>query len=306
MSGDLDRAAVVFDAERPRLVGLAYRLLGSVADAEDVVQEAWLRWASADRDAVERPAAWLTTVVSRLGLDRLRARARDRAAYVGPWLPEPLVEPLDPSGRAVDPAEQAALADSLTTAFLVLLERLSPVERLVILLVDVFGEPFRLAAEVTGRSEPAVRQLAVRARRKLRDGSVVPAVEPRADAAAVEVATALLGAIATGDLDTAMGLLAPDVVLVSDGGPDRHAARRPVVGPFRVARLLVNLAKRLPVDVEVEPCLVNGEPGVVLREDGRPAYVMAVGVDAAGTVDHVSLVVNPDKLVRVDAPPTVR
>src|SRR5690606_16482775 len=128
---------------------------------------------------VERPAAWLTTVVSRLGLDRLRARARDRAAYVGPWLPEPLVEPLDPSGRAVDPAEQAALADSLTTAFLVLLERLSPVERLVILLVDVFGEPFRLAAEVTGRSEPAVRQLAVRARRKLRDGSVVPAVEPR-------------------------------------------------------------------------------------------------------------------------------
>ena len=348
MSGDPDRAdlevaAAVFEAERPRLVGLAYRLLGSLSDAEDVVQEAWLRWAGADRAAVDNPAAWLTTVTSRLGLDRLRARSRERATYVGPWLPEPLVEPLDLAAAeqpavtadvrpSVDPADRAALADSLTTAFLVLLEELTPVERLVILLVDVFGEPFRLAAEVTGRSEAAVRQLAVRARRKLRattaatagetDVSGRPAVllaagldldrsgvEVGAGAAspeAVRVATALLGAVATGDVDTAMALLAPDVVLVSDGGADHHAARRPVVGADRVVRLLVNLAKRVPAGADLVPGLVNGEPGLVVRHEGRIRFVLAIGVTADGVVDHVSVVVNPDKLVAVDDPPSVR
>lgn len=342
----LEAAAAAFEAERPRLVGLAYRLLGSLSDAEDVVQEAWLRWAGADRDAVENPAAWLTTVTSRIGLDRLRARSRERATYVGPWLPEPLVEPLDLAAAeepavtadvrpSVDPADRAALADSLTTAFLVLLEELSPVERLVILLVDVFGEPFRLAAEVTGRSEAAVRQLAVRARRKLRattatdvsDAEVVarPAVllasgldldgrrgeggDRRRDAAspeAVRVATALLGAVATGDLDAAMALLAPEVVLVSDGGADHHAARRPVLGADRVARLLVNLAKRVPDGADLVPGLVNGEPGVVVRHQGRTRFVLAIGVDPTGVVDHVSVVVNPDKLQAVDDPPPVR
>lgn len=378
---DLEAAAVVFEAERPRLVGLAYRLLGSLSDAEDVVQEAWLRWAGADRAAVDNPAAWLTTVTSRIGLDRLRARSRERASYVGPWLPEPLVEPLDLAAAeepavtadvrpSVDPADRAALADSLTTAFLVLLEELSPVERLVILLVDVFGEPFRLAAEVTGRSEAAVRQLAVRARRKLRattatdvsdaeavvrpavllasgldlggrrgegvdrparvpvDGAVAlgdgggegrPPVDPDGDLAAVprrrrdaaspeavRVATTLLGAVATGDLDAAMALLAPEVVLVSDGGADHHAARRPVLGADRVARLLVNLAKRVPEGAELVPGLVNGEPGVVVRHQGRTRFVLAIGVDPTGVVDHVSVVVNPDKLQAVDDPPPVR
>ncbi|MFN8040494.1 MAG: sigma-70 family RNA polymerase sigma factor [Acidimicrobiales bacterium] len=371
----------MFEAERPRLVGLAYRLLGSLSDAEDVVQEAWLRWAGADRAAVDNPAAWLTTVTSRIGLDRLRARSRERASYVGPWLPEPLVEPLDLAAAeepavtadvrpSVDPADRAALADSLTTAFLVLLEELSPVERLVILLVDVFGEPFRLAAEVTGRSEAAVRQLAVRARRKLRattatdvsdaeavvrpavllasgldlggrrgegvdrparvpvDGAVAlgdgggegrPPVDPDGDLAAVprrrrdaaspeavRVATTLLGAVATGDLDAAMALLAPEVVLVSDGGADHHAARRPVLGADRVARLLVNLAKRVPEGAELVPGLVNGEPGVVVRHQGRTRFVLAIGVDPTGVVDHVSVVVNPDKLQAVDDPPPVR
>ncbi len=382
---DLEVAATVFEAERPRLVGLAYRLLGSLSDAEDVVQEAWLRWAGTDRAAVDNPAAWLTTVTSRLGLDRLRARSRERATYVGPWLPEPLVEPLDLAAAeepavtadvrpSVDPADRAALADSLTTAFLVLLEELSPVERLVILLVDVFGEPFRLAAEVTGRSEAAVRQQAVRARRKLRestsrgaDASTRPAVllaagldldgpvgldhpdgdgragatdgdggppspsrssdgtspargrhqvddaaarprrrEGAASPEALRVATALLGAVATGDLDAAMALLAPEVVLVSDGGADHHAARRPVLGADRVARLLVNLARRVPADADLVPGLVNGEPGVSVRHEGRTRFVLAIGVTPAGVVDHVSVVVNPDKLVAVDDPPPMR
>ena len=152
----------VFTAERPRLVGLAYRLLGSVTDAEDVVQEAWFRWAGADRASVERPAAWLTTVVSRIGLDRLRAAKRSRTDYVGPWLPEPLVQ----ADAMNDPERAAELSDSLTTAFLVMLEQLSPEERLVVLLVDVFGESFQTAATAVGRSDDACRQLAVRARRK--------------------------------------------------------------------------------------------------------------------------------------------
>ena len=137
-----------FEHERPRLVGLAYRLLGSVADAEDVVQEAWLRWQQTDRDAIEQPAAWLTTVTSRIGLDRLRARQRDRADYVGPWLPEPIVVPMD----TADPAHHAELSDSLTTAFLVLLEELSPTERLVLLLADVFDQPFAEISTILGRS----------------------------------------------------------------------------------------------------------------------------------------------------------
>ncbi len=140
-----------FEAERPRLLGLAYRLLGSLADAEDVVQEVWLRWAAVDQQSIERPAAWLTTVTSRLGIDRLRARHRDRVDYVGPWLPEPLMT--DPQA---DPAAISELSDSLTTAFLVMLERLSPIERLVVLLVDVFGESFRAVAEVTEHREDSV------------------------------------------------------------------------------------------------------------------------------------------------------
>ena len=146
----------IFEAERPRLLGLAYRLLGSVVDAEDVVQEAWLRFARVDPDGLDRPAAWLTTVVSRLGLDRLRQRQRDRADYVGPWLPEPIVaEPSRPGVRPeADPADAAELADSLTTAFLVLLEQLNPQERLALLLADVFGEPFRDIAGVLGTGLP--------------------------------------------------------------------------------------------------------------------------------------------------------
>ena len=213
-----------FEHERPRLVGLAYRLLGSLADAEDVVQEAWLRWQQTDRDAIEQPAAWLTTVTSRIGLDRLRARQRDRADYVGPWLPEPIVVPMD----AADPAHHAELSDSLTTAFLVLLEELSPTERLVLLLADVFDQPFAEISAILGRSSDACRQVASRARRKVREAEA-----PRrgrgaaADAAALAAAGAFVDAARRGDQQALLELLAPDAVLVSDGGAEQHAARRP-------------------------------------------------------------------------------
>jgi RNA polymerase sigma-70 factor (ECF subfamily) len=262
-----------------------------------VVQDGWLRWQRVDRSTIERPEAWLTTVVSRLGLDRLRARQRDRDRYVGPWLPEPLV------GQATDPAAHAEVADSLTTAFLLLLEALSPTERLTILLADVFDEPFSSVATVLGKSESAVRQQAVRARRKLRDAA--PAGRPVTDPDQLRVAEAFLAATAVGDVDTVLSLLAPDVVLLSDGGRDHHAARRPVVGPHRVSRLMLSLAARMPPDAVVELRSVNGSPGIVVRIGGTPAFVMAVEA-AGGLVHGIKVIVNPDKLGAVDREITLR
>lgn len=278
-----------FDDERPRLVGLAYRLLGSIPDAEDVVQEAWFRWAAADRTTIERPAAWLTTVVSRLGLDRLRAAKRARLDYVGPWLPDPIVEPI----AANEPERVAVLSDSLTTAFLVLLERLSPDERLVVLLVDVFGESFATAAVASGRSEDSCRQLAVRARRKLRTDDTEH--RPAAAHEQLAIATAFVGAVMSGDLELVRSMLTPDAVLVSDGGPHRHAARRPVVGADRIARFVVNIGKRVGPALGFDPVWVNGRPGVMVSVSGRPYMVTAVDV-VDGRIDRYWSFLNPDKL----------
>jgi RNA polymerase sigma-70 factor (ECF subfamily) len=278
----------VFMSERPRLVGLAYRLLGSVTDAEDVVQEAWFRWSRADRASIERPAAWLTTVVSRLGLDRLRAVQRARHDYVGPWLPEPIVE----QHAGNDPERAAELSDSLTTAFLVLLEQLTPEERLVVLLVDVFGESFRAAATSLGRSEEACRQLAVRARRKLH---ATPEQRRTSNAEQLAIATAFVGAVMSGDIDAVRAMLTPTAVLVSDGGPHRHAARRPVVGPERIARFVINIGKRVGSDLEFAPVWVNGRPGVMVSLRGTPYMVTAVDV-VDGRIDRYWSFLNPDKL----------
>lgn len=293
MSTTDDHGAATFDAERPRLVGLAYRLLGSITDAEDVVQEAWFRWSAADRASIERPAAWLTTVVSRLGLDRLRAAQRARVDYVGPWLPEPLVEPMAGS----EPEHAAELSDSLTTAFLVMLERLTPDERLVVLLVDVFGEPFATAATASGRSEESCRQLAVRARRKLR---TAPATNQRASPREeLAIATAFVGAVMSGDVDTVMSMLTPTAVLVSDGGPRRHAARRPVVGAERIARFVINIGKRADAaSLQFDPVWVNGRPGVQLSVGGRPYMVSTVDI-VDGRIDRYWSFLNPDKLASI-------
>jgi RNA polymerase sigma-70 factor, ECF subfamily len=282
-----------FERERPRLVGLAYRLLGSIADAEDVVQEAWVRWQRVDPSTVERPAAWLTTVTSRIGLDRLRARHRERVDYVGPWLPEPIVAPVDDS----DPARAVELADSLTTAFLLVLEELDPVERLVMLLADVFDVPFAGIAEITGKSESACRQLAVRARRRVR---AAPLPSPSAASAeAARVAGRFAAAALAGDVDELLALMSPDVVLVSDGGRERHAARRPVVGPDRVGRFLINAAKRLPRDASVEPVVVGGWPGLFVRAGDRLELLHSVVVED-GLVTRVEVIVNPTKLAAIE------
>ena len=286
----------MFAGERPRLIGLAYRLLGSLADAEDVVQEAWVRWDRADHASLDSPQAWLTTVVSRLGIDRLRARQRAQVDYVGPWLPEPLVSAED------GPAAAAELGDSLTTAFLVLLERLSPEERLVLLLADVFGQPFPSVAEVVGKSADATRQIAVRARRKVRtEHDAVPRREGRERQ--LMVAAEFVAAVAAGDEARVRALVTADAVLVSDGGANRHAARRPVIGPERIARFLVNIFRRFASieghTVAARSCWINGSPGVVLSIDAMPYWVAAFDV-RDGQVDRLHATLNPDKLNAVD------
>lgn len=286
--------ASVFEAEQARLRGLAYRLMGSLADAEDVTQEVWLRWAAADRPAIERPVAWLTTVTTRLCLDRLRSAAHRREGYPGPWLPEPVVS-------APGPEEVAEMADSLTLGFLLLLDQLAPVERAVFVLADVFDVPFADIAATVGRSEGACRQIASRARRRLRPD------RPPPPPAAVErsLVDGLIGAVAAGDIDAVIARLAPEVVCLSDGGPYRRAARRPVVGSRRVARLLVNLGRRFAGHMDLRPVVVNGSAGYVLYLDGALDQVMAVETDGRLVV-AVHFVRNPEKMTGVEHPVLLR
>ncbi|HSP03721.1 MAG TPA: RNA polymerase sigma factor SigJ [Acidimicrobiales bacterium] len=292
MTPDADtRSTEVFEAERARLAGLAYRMLGTPDDADDVVQDAWLRWAAADRSAIVEPAAWLTTVTTRLAIDRLRSARHRREVYVGPWLPEPLLAGDD------DPLASIATAESLSLAFLTVLERLEPVERAVFLLHDVFGYPFADVAAHVERSEAAARQIAKRARDR------VQAERPRMDADpthAEELAEAFLGAVVQGDVDGLRRLLTDDVVHLSDGGAHRRAARRPVIGADRVARLLVNLASRMEPGTRVDPVRVNGQLGWYVTVEGRPELVLVPSF-RDGRVASVLAVLNPDKLARFHA-----
>jgi RNA polymerase sigma-70 factor (ECF subfamily) len=287
-----------FEHERPRLVGLAYRMLGTVADAEDVVQDAWLRWRTLRPGEVDRPEAWLTTVTTRIALDHLRAARRRREAYVGPWLPEPLV-------AEGGPAEAAELAESLRFGFLAILDQLQPVERAVFLLADVFAVPFADIAVTIGKSEVACRQIASRARKRVRPASSTrrapsDVVTDRADRQADrDVVDALMTAVAVGDVDSALRYLAPEVVCISDGGAERRAARRPVVGADRVVRFMVNLTRRHAGHLTARAASVNGDVGSVVSIDGTVDLVTAFELEG-GRVVAIRMVRNPDKLAHVD------
>ncbi len=282
-------ASVDLEAERRRLFGLAYRMIGEVAEAEDAVQDALARWAAADRAAIDNPAAWLTTVTTRICLDRLTAARRRRETYVGPWLPEPLLT------DDTDPADAAEAADTMTLAFLVVLESLSPAERAVFLLHDVFGHPHDEIARMLDRSPAAVRQLASRARAHLQDRR--PRYEADADRRQA-VAEAFLAACQTGELDRVMAVLAPDVVLTSDGGGRASAARRPLHGADRVARFLLGIWRQAGEAATVDLVEVNGEPGLVGRVDGEVAVLFVLHVDDGG-VAEIQAIRNPEKLARV-------
>ncbi|WP_250445419.1 RNA polymerase sigma factor SigJ [Actinotalea sp. C106] len=296
----MDDVVTEFEAERARLVGLAYRMLGSVHDAEDVVQEAWLRLARQDRAEIRNLAAWLTTVASRLCLDRLRTVQALREQYVGPWLPEPVVS------QAPGPAERAEVDESMRLALLMVLEHLTPGQRVAFVLHDVFDVPFDQVASVLETSEENARQLASRARRAVQRGAPTPAVPGDQQRAVVD---SFLRAVAAGDLGEVVSVLAPGVVLTSDGGGRVSAALRPVVGADKVARFFLGLWQLASdADVDLETVLVNGEVGVVVRiaphpgsrvEAGATVVLPRVGPD--GLVHGIDVVRNPDKLVRIGA-----
>jgi RNA polymerase sigma-70 factor (ECF subfamily) len=282
-----DAGLDAFLDERPRLLGLAYRMTGSRRDAEDVVQEAYLRWSSTDPAAIENPAGWLTTVATRLCIDRTRLLARRREDYVGSWLPEPVQ-----TSRSTE--ETVELAESLTLGFLTVLDRLGPLERAVFLLHEVFGTPFAEIADAVGRTETACRQIASRARHKVhdRDGPVEPADD--------DLVARLLTALLAGDTTAVVDLLAPDVVVLADAGPSRHAARRPVVGPDRAARLLVNLVKRLGPEIAPSFVSLNGQLTTYVT-DGQGPIITGFGA-SHGRVSRIWILLNPDKLSGVDEP----
>jgi RNA polymerase sigma-70 factor (ECF subfamily) len=282
-------AATTFAEQRPKLFGVAYRMLGSVTDAEDVVQDTYLRWQEVvdGGTAVDSPSAYLTTMVSRRCLDELRSARRRREEYVGEWLPEPLL--VDDQH---DPAEQTELADSLSTAFLVVLESLSPGERAAFLLHDVFGYEYAELSRILGRAEPACRQLVTRARRRVHERrprfEVAPEVHTR-------LLNELLHATSTGDLDGLVGLLTEDAVLRADGGGIVTAARNPIVGADRVARWLFGVMQKAPTGLTSEIELVNGLPGIVMRVDGGVYGVASIEV-LDGRVQRIYIQVNPQKL----------
>lgn len=283
-----------FEAERARLVGLAYRILGSRLDAEDIVQEAWLRYERTDPTTIDQPAAWLTTVVSRLSLDQLRSARHRREAYVGPWLPE-FVRSGEPVPAEADPEASAELAESLTVGFLRVLESLGPTERVVFLLADVFDVPHAQIAAIVDRSPEASRQIASRARRRVREQRPSPLGVADPAGARAGVVADLVAALASGEVHEVLRLLAPDAVLVSDGGAITRAARRPVVGAERVARFLVNLAKRGVALLDVELTTINNGAGVVLSL-GDDAFMAVVCDVEDGVITAVNIMRNPDKL----------
>jgi RNA polymerase sigma-70 factor (ECF subfamily) len=284
--------APAFERHRRRLFGLAYRMLGSPADAEDAVQEAYLRWHAADRAAIESPEAWLVAVTTRLCLDRLRRAATERASYPGPWLPEPIV-----AGDDGDASHGATLASDLSTAFLVLLERLAPEERAAFLLREVFDTDYAEIAHVLGRSEPASRQVVHRARARVREG------RPRFAAAAGarrELLERFRDALARGDEAALLDVLAPDARLVADGGGKVSAAPRPVEGAPRIAKFLLGLEKSARGHVSHVLETINGECGLVSLEDGHVFCTTSADVDA-GRIRALYRVLNPEKLARFRA-----
>jgi len=271
---------------RGRLLGLAYRMLGSRSDAEDVVQDAYLRYAGA-KD-VRNTEAFLVTIVTRLCLDRLKSARARREVYVGPWLPEPV---FDAEGLSADAATE--LADDLSFALMLALDRLSPLERAAFLLHDVFDRPFSEIAGMLDRSEAACRQLAARGRRGVRDARPAPPAPPENHARLLD---AFGEAVASGDISRLAALLREDAIAISDGGGRKAAALNPIIGADRIARLFIGLAgKNAGHDLRIVPAMINGSTGALLYMDGELDYTFSMAIDG-DKIAAIYLVRNPDKL----------
>jgi RNA polymerase sigma-70 factor (ECF subfamily) len=278
----------IFEARRGAMTGLAYRMLGSRADAEDVVQDAWLRWRGVDAETVGNPAGFLSRVVTRLCLDRLKSARARREVYVGEWLPEPVVD-----------EDHRDLGEDLSVAFLLALERLTPLERAAFLLHDVFDAPFADVARTLGRSEAACRQLAARAREHVKAGR--PRYRPSAEEEQ-RLTQAFLAAAMGGDEATLRDILAKDVILHADGGGRVSANLNPVFGLDKAVRLLLGIKRKWPApdDTVARLARINGAPGVVLSHDGLVFQTMGLEI-IDGRIAAVYTMRNPDKLARLNS-----
>ncbi|MEU4249309.1 RNA polymerase sigma-70 factor [Amycolatopsis sp. NPDC026612] len=285
-----DPATATFVAHRNLLFTVAYEMLGSAADAEDVLQETWLRWVEVDPAGVRDQRAYLVRITTRLSLNRLRTMKRRKEAYVGPWLPEPLL-------TTPDVAEDVELAESVSMALMLVLETLAPTERAVFVLREVFDVGYEEIAAAVGKTPAAVRQIAHRARRHVdarRPREVVSARETRA------VLESFRRAVEGRDLDGLLAVLAPDVVLMSDGGGLKQAALRPVTGAAKVGRFIFGGVGRTEEELTSVPAVVNGNPALLLHLDGTLDGIMAVRVEG-GRITGLYYVRNPEKLTRVAA-----
>ncbi|MFF8775917.1 RNA polymerase sigma-70 factor [Streptomyces sp. NPDC015140] len=287
--GRTDPATEAFVAHRNLLFTVAYEMLGSAADAEDVLQETWLRWAGVDLGAVRDRRAYLVRITTRQALTRLRTLGRRKESYVGEWLPEPLL-------TTPDVAEDIELADSVSMAMMLVMETLTPTERAVFVLREVFGLEYDEIAEAVDKTPAAVRQTAHRARAHVaarRPRGAVPRAKAR------DALAAFQRAVETGDLQGLLDILAPDVVLLGDGGGIKQAVLRPVLGADKVSRLMLGGLVRLPVAMSMHPAQVNGHPALVIRLDGELDTVMAVRFDD-GRISGLYAVRNPEKLTRME------
>jgi RNA polymerase sigma-70 factor, ECF subfamily len=292
--GDLWRAAGLkdrsadFQRHRPRLFGIAYRMLGSRADAEDILQEAYLRWHRASIEEIRSPEAWLVTATTRLCIDRLRAARAEREAYVGPWLPEPLIGPAGAQG----PEAPVELACHLSVAFLVVLERLAPEERAAFLLHEVFESDYAEIAKILGKSEAACRQIVSRARKRVRENRLRVQVS---EAARRSVLEKFAQAVREQDKDALLALFAEEATWTADGGGKTKAARKVLRGRERVVRFVLAVLGRHHERFSFQPTTVNNEPGLALYAEGNLFSVISVQTDGARILD-VFTVLNPEKL----------
>ncbi len=276
-----------FNQYRPLMLSVAYRMLGSVMDAEDIVQEAFLRWSRTQADEVQSAKAYLSTIVTRLCIDQLRSAQAQREVYVGPWLPEPLLTEQFP-----DVADTIEKADSLSLAFLVVLESLSPVERAVFLLREIFDYDYPEVAQIVGKSEANCRQMVHRARQHL------VAHRPRFDVSPTQrekLTRQFFAACTQGDLPGLIGLLTEDIVLTADGGGKASAATRPVYGPNNVARFVIGLAKKAPAATVYRFAQINGQPGLLYYVNQKIDGVMVLDI-VGEQIRGIQNVRNPDKL----------
>ncbi|MGJ8529152.1 sigma-70 family RNA polymerase sigma factor [Maritalea sp.] len=287
----------IFEKQRPRLMGLAYRMLGSVTEAEDIIQDAWVRWHNIDQTVIDSPPSFLSTIVTRLCLDQLRATKRKRETYIGAWLPEPLLEQNN-LGDKMRPDHAKEIADDVSFALILTLEKLSPAERAAFLLHDVFDLGFDEIANTLDRSEPSCRKLASRARQKVRDHR--PETRP-AHKIQEPLITSFHQALKTGDLDGFSKFLADDAVMVTDGGGIKSATFNPIYGREKIMRFFVNLLKKNPQPKAFAFKLIsiNANPGILIKEPDGSLQTWSIDWTDAGQIAQLYIVRNPEKLGHV-------